>query len=394
MRRRLATRHNPFSRLRGYRPRLERLEDRTLPSVSPVLHLPLANPHLSGLTRSPQAQPVVTITMPTITESTFVPPGLLAHSDAARDLAVVQPGENTVLQLSVAFDGTPKFNLTVTADPASGTWSFALTINPGQGTANGAAGKTDNPLAGAGQTPTQTNTPADVLNTANNTSTGPQATPNGGLLGTFTGQQQPGQGNTTPTPFGQQNEALERLVNPQPVVIVIVPVLVVNEAPVLAALDVVGPVLPPAPSIPTVAPVLPTLQTATRIESGGGDNLPLPDPRQESEQLFYWLINNWWVQQPGPAVSGDAAGMLPSSGAAVDVAALAQVAEGALVSGEERVTEKKAPEPTPETDGPGLDRVEERSLAGAAVLAAVLGGYWGQYVEEEDDETRRLSSSR
>ena len=78
-----------FRRLPGYRPRLERLEDRTLPSVNPILHLPVANVNLSSFVSSQHPTvPIVTQANPEGSAASLH--GLTERADnpAALDISV------------------------------------------------------------------------------------------------------------------------------------------------------------------------------------------------------------------------------------------------------------------------------------------------------------------
>ncbi len=173
--------------------------------------------------------------------------------------------------------------------------------------------------------------------------------------------------------------------------VVVVPVVLVGEVPLVTVVDVVEQVVPPAPSLPAVGPMLSTFPTTTRIESGGGDNLPLPDKQQLYEQMFYWLLNSWWAQQPGPSehAEGGAAGR---AGAPVEASSPAVVqpdAEAGLASSMEQAAEKQSPVLAPAAEENTPATIGEKSFAGAAVLGLVLGGYWARYSEEETEDHKR-----
>jgi hypothetical protein len=395
----------------GSQLRLERLEDRTLPSVSPVLHLPIANLNLSGMTRSQPMTPVnpaangnaVNLGLATAAEATGSLPGKAADA-APFDVSVTW---QTASQVTISVDGVAKFSFTLSwnanGEQSTAPWFMTVTFGQehGQNTETGQGGDSTfhnpaSPEARNSEAQPVRASSSDLTNSSSSTTpTVPGTSQPGqipGLGQLLSGQQNtsnPGQNTPQTFQFGASAEGTARP-NPVQQVIVVVPVVLMGEVPVVGVVDVVEGVLPPAPSVPAVAPVLPSLQTATHIESGGGDNLPLPD-QQQLDQLLYWLMNGVWVQQPGPALSPENGNTVPT-GPALDaqaLTALQQVADGALFSSAEQVTEKKAPDPAPETDGPGREITDRKTLTGAAVLGLVLGGYWAQYGEEEAETTEK-----
>jgi hypothetical protein len=344
-------------------------------------------------------------------DGSTLPPGLSKKvgENAGFDVSFASQNNNSVAiaQVSIALDTGLQLSITESVtfngNQEVGAWSFTWMIVPTRGPANAdpmgnGAFQTD---VGRAMFQEMNNAPAtravtpsvssDVLSNTFNSGTSPtagttqQAQSNVAAQAVTGGQsviQAQTPAATTIAAF-QITPAFQ--VTPRPTTaqqVVLVPMVVMSEMPFVTVVDMVGLGEPPAPNLPVFFPT--QAPHSTSIESGGGDNWALPVQPQVYQQMLFWLANGWMIQQPGPVVSitakSDSA--LPPWGPGMEQ----HPAEGAVLGGEDRVTEKKAPDADADDDGPGSDGTLVESLAGAAVVAFVLGTNWRRYAEEEAED--------